>query len=154
MNRQAHMSIFLQLAGSIGSWVVLAAIDAFTFSISSYNSIHSKNSCQRLPTGHRYLSTVKEVHHCTDYESILAALHTSQQLISRLFLVALLVLSLSLKIRLRIIRCRFVCKGCCSLITILSGSPVVTTNWRSSLTAALGMMFICYFTSPECVYFE
>ena len=30
----------------------------------------------------------------------------------------------------------------------------VTTNWRSSLTAALGMMFICYFTSPECVYFE
>jgi hypothetical protein len=27
---------------------------------------------------------------------------------------------------------------------------VVTTNWRSSFTAALGMMFIHYFMSPEC----
>ena len=84
MNRQAHMSIFLRLAASIGSWVVLAAIDAFTFFISSYNSIHNKNFCQRLPTGHRHLSTVKEVHHCIDYEFVLAALHTSQQLIRRL----------------------------------------------------------------------
>jgi hypothetical protein len=31
--------------------------------------------------------------------------------------------------------------------------PVVTRNWRSSFTAALGMMFIDYVVSPECTYF-
>jgi hypothetical protein len=30
------------------------------------------------------------------------------------------------------------------------GEIIVTTNWSSSFTAALGMMFIHYFISPEC----
>jgi hypothetical protein len=42
-------------------------------------------------------------------------------------------------------------------IVVIDGSyiyiQVVRTNWRSSFTAALGMMFIHYFMSPECPSF-
>ena len=41
-----------------------------------------------------------------------------------------------------------------SIFLILSSHLPVTTNWMISLSAALAMMFINYFTSPKCLYFE
>ncbi len=54
------------------------------------------------------------------------------------------------KDQLQVKRCKFGCKRCHVMTTFCQGRHV-TTNWRSRFTAALDMMFIHYFISPECL---